>query len=76
MSISMFGVTKTFVPLGWFARKQGPVSHSSSEAEIVSMELATRTEGIPTLNFWETVVQMFTNTVPEFKPEETLCNNR
>ena len=35
----------TWVPITWICKKQGAVSHSSSEAEIISLEAATRMEG-------------------------------
>ena len=30
--------------------------HSSTESEIIALEEAVRTEGLPILTFWETVV--------------------
>ena len=35
------------------------VSHSSTESEMVAMEEGIRTEALPTLTFWEHVVQLF-----------------
>ena len=49
----------TFVPLTWFCKKQGAVSHSSSEAEIISLEAALRMEGIPALILWDTILTVF-----------------
>ena len=40
-------------------KKQGVVSHSSSEAEVVSLETAIRLEGIPSLELWEQVLEVF-----------------
>ena len=59
--------------MGWIAKKQGPVSHSASEAEVIALEMATRLEGIPALTFWESVVQVFTKTVPMFNGDKKLC---
>ena len=50
---------RTFVPITWFAKKQGAVSHSSTEAEIISLDACLRMEGIPCLAFWSQVVQVF-----------------
>ena len=49
----------TFVPVTWFCKKQGAVSHSSSEAELIALDAALRMEGIPVLMFWELVVEVF-----------------
>ena len=49
----------TFCPLSWMVKRQGCTTHSSSEAEIVSMDAALRTQGIPVLIFWDCVVGMF-----------------
>ena len=49
----------TFVPINSFAKKQGAVSHSSTESEIIFLEEGLRTEALPILTFWEHVVQLF-----------------
>ena len=45
----------TFAPIMSFAKKQTAVFHSSTESEIIALEEAVRTEGLPILTFWETV---------------------
>jgi len=62
----------TFVPLFWLCKKQGAVSHSSSEAEVIALEAALRTEGIPALNLWEEILEMFSkdkNVGSDSKPD-------
>jgi hypothetical protein len=49
----------TFVPLSWMCKKQGAVSHSSAEAEVIALDAATRMEGIPALGLWEMVLEVF-----------------
>jgi hypothetical protein len=39
----------TFVPITWLCKKQGAVSHSSSEAEVIALDAGVRMEGIPAL---------------------------
>ena len=51
----------TFVPISWLCKKQGAVSHSSSEAEVIALDAAVRMEGIPSLSLWEEVVQVFSS---------------
>ena len=46
----------TFVPLNWICKKQGAVSHSSTEAEIIGLDTMMRLEGIPALNLWSQVI--------------------
>ena len=41
----------TFVPITWICKKQGAVSHSSSEAEVISLDTGIRLEGIPAVFF-------------------------
>ena len=49
----------TFVPVSWLCKKQGAVSHSSTESEVISLESSLRQEGLPALMLWEIVVQTF-----------------
>ena len=47
----------TFVPITWFCKKQGAVSHSSTEAEIISLDAGLRLEGVPTLGIWDEILE-------------------
>ena len=47
----------TFVPITWICKKQGAVSHSSTEAEVIALDAALRLEGLPTLMLWDTVLE-------------------
>ena len=44
----IFG-SHTFVPTSWMCKKQTPVSHSSTQAEIISLDACLRMVGIPAL---------------------------
>jgi hypothetical protein len=46
----------TFMPLSAISKKQGCVSHSTPEAELVAADLAVRAEGLPALTLWETIL--------------------
>ena len=48
---------KTYVPLSWMCKKQGAVSHSSTEAEIIALDAMIRLEGLPGLHLWSQVVE-------------------
>ena len=62
---------RTFVPITWFCKKQGAVSHSSSEAEVISLEAAVRMEGLPALMLWELVQDVYAKRKPQVvKPGE------
>ena len=50
---------RTFVPITWICKKQGAVSHSSTESEVIALEASTRLEGIPLLILWEQVIDVF-----------------
>ena len=45
----------TWAPLGAICKAQAAVSHSSTEAEVISFEFGLRTEGLPALIFWDFV---------------------
>ena len=56
--LGIFG-SRTFVPISWMCKKQTSVSHSSTEAELVSLDAGLRMDGISALNLWDLVIQVF-----------------
>ena len=50
---------RTFVPVTWMCKKQGAVSHSSSEAEVIALEMAVRMEALKGLQLWDSVMDVF-----------------
>ena len=48
-----------FVPKSWMRKKQTSVSHSSTEAEIISLDAGLRIDGIPALALWDLVIDVF-----------------
>ena len=72
----------TFVPISWLCKKQGAVSHSTAEAEVISMDAGVRMEGLPALFLWDLVIEVFdpqdfsnisqlkSSAQPNFKPKE------
>ena len=56
--LCIFG-SHTFVPIRWMCKKQTSVSHSSTEAEIISLDAGLRMDGIPALTFWDLVIEVF-----------------
>ena len=48
----------TCVPLSWACKKQGAVSHSSTEAEIITLDMGLRTEGMPQITLWEEIIRV------------------
>ena len=51
----IFG-SRTFVPISWMCKKQTPVSHSSTESEIFSLDAGLRLDGTPALDLWDMIV--------------------
>ena len=47
----------SFFPLCALSKKQGCVSHSTSEAEVVALNSIERTMLIPSLDLWETILK-------------------
>ena len=56
--LCIFG-SHTFVPMSWMCKKQTSVSHSSTEAEIISLDAGLRMDGIPALTLWDLVIEVF-----------------
>ena len=52
----------TFVPISWMCKKQTSVSHSSTEADIISLDAGMRLDGIPALDLWDLIVAIHGNT--------------
>jgi len=57
----------TYVPICWICKKQGAVSHSTAEAEVISLDAGVRLEGLPALSLWSLVIDVFE---PEAKPKQ------
>ena len=55
--LCIFG-SHTFVPNSWMCKKQTSVSHSSTEAKIISLDAGLRMDGIPALTLWDLVIEM------------------
>ena len=56
----IFG-SHTFVPISWMCKKQTSVSHSSTEFEIISLDMGLRLDGLLALELWDLIVSVFGN---------------
>ena len=56
--LCIFG-SQTSVPISWMCKKQTSVSHSSAEAEIISLDAGLGMDGIPALDLWDFVIEVF-----------------
>ena len=56
--LCIFG-SHTFVPLSWMCKKQTSVSHSSTEAEVISLNAGLRMDGISAVDLWDLVTEVF-----------------
>ena len=43
---------------GWKCKKQTAISHSSAEAEVISLDAGLRMEGIPALVLWDQLLEV------------------
>ena len=74
--LCIFGC-QTFVPISWMCKKQTSVSHSSTEAEIISLDAGLRMDGIPALDLWGLVIEVFhsfSNQINKSKDQELQGN--
>ena len=53
---------RTYVPLTWMCKKRGYVSHSSTEAELVALEMAVRMEVLTGLQLCDQVLDIYDGT--------------
>ena len=56
--LCIFG-SHTFVPTSWMCKKQTSMSHSSTEAEIISLDAGLRMDGNPALGLCDLVIEAF-----------------
>ena len=56
--LGIFG-SRTFVPICWMCKKQTSVSHSSTEAEVISSDAGSRMDGISALDLCNLVTEVF-----------------
>ena len=56
--LCIFG-SHTFVPISLMCMKQTSLSHSSTEAEIISLEAGLRMDGIPAPTLWDLEIEVF-----------------
>ena len=56
--------SRTFVPTSWMCKKQTSVSHCSTEAEVISLDAGLRMDGIPGVDLWNLVFEMFDYSSP------------
>ena len=47
---------RTFCPITWMCKKQGAVSHSSTESEIIALDMGLRLDGLPSLTLWDLIL--------------------
>ena len=63
----------TFVPISWMCKKQTPVSHSSTDSEIISLDAGLHMDGIPALDLWDLVIEVLHSSFNQTrKPKETV----
>ena len=59
-TLCIFG-SHTFVPISWMCKKQTGVSHSSTESEIISLDIGLRLDGLLALELWDLIVSVLGN---------------
>ena len=57
-TLCVFG-SHTSVPISWMCKKQTSVSHSSTDAEVISLDAGLRRDGIPAPTLWDLEIEVF-----------------
>ena len=65
----------TFVPISWMCKKQTSVSHSSTEAEVISLDAGLRMDGLSAVDLWDTVIEVLRSTNNTAKPRRLAQGN-
>ena len=47
------------MPTSWISKKQTTVSHSATEAGIISLDAGLHMDGIPALTLWDLMIEVF-----------------
>ena len=74
--LCLFG-SQTFVPISCMRKKQTSISHSLTEAELLSLDAGLRMDGIPALHLWDLVIGVFhspPNQIDKSKGQESQGN--
>ena len=50
--------SRTFVPISWMCKKQTSASHSSTEADVISLDASLRMDAIPAFDLWHLVIEV------------------
>ena len=66
----------TYVPICWMCKKQGAVSHSTAEAEVIALDAGVRMEGLPALTLWSLVIDVFEPTSKPVLAQELTVQER
>ena len=54
--VCIFG-SRTLVPISWMCKKQTSVSHSSTESEIITLDVGLKMDGLPALDLWNMLIE-------------------
>ena len=73
--LCIFG-SRTFVAKSWMCKKQTSVSHSSTEAEVISFDAGLRMDGIPALDLWDLVIEVFHSSPNQANKTEDVRESR
>ena len=72
--LCIFG-NRTFVPISWMCKKQTPVSHSSTESEVISLDAGLRMDGLPALDLWDVVMEVLRSSKSTESPNHGVAGN-
>ena len=68
--LCIFG-SRTCVPVSWMCKKQTSVPHSSTESEIISLDVGFRLERLPALDLWDMAIEVLRSINNKVQPKHT-----
>ena len=64
-------VSCVFLAVGWMCKKQTSVSHSSTESEVILLDVGLRMDGLFALDLWDIVIEVLRSTNNNVQPKHT-----
>ena len=63
------------VPIGWMCKREIVVCHSSTESDIISLDIGLKLDGLPALELWDLIVSVLENVSQHLSINYSFCQS-